>query len=81
MHSWWHFLLGSLVAWLTYSLIYPLSGTTTGIMVFQAIKTWLPASTDITTIRFSVSSFLSLYGSALSHLPMDWVWDNREKYL
>ena len=75
MHSWWHFLLGSLVAWLIYSLIYPLSGTMTGIMVFQAIKIWLPPLTDITTIRFSVCSFLSLYGAALSHLVMDWGWD------
>ena len=71
MDSWWHFLWGCLAAWLTYSLTYQLSGTMIGAMGFPATMTFFGLRIGISTLRFSVSSFLALFGSSLLHLYMD----------
>jgi len=61
-----------LVAWLIYSLIYQLSGTMIGAMGFPVTVTFMSLRIGISTLRFSVSSFLALFGSSLLHLYMDY---------
>lgn len=74
MDSWWHFSLGSFVGWLIYLLTYLLSGIMMGAMGFPATMTLCGLHIDISTIQFSVCSFLALFGSCLLHLPMDYLW-------
>ena len=71
MDSWWHFLWGCLVAWLIYWLTFLLFGIMISAVGSQVTMILSRVPIDTSTLRFSVSSFLALFGSSLLHLYMD----------
>ncbi len=59
------------MAWLIFWLTFLLFGIMFGVVGSPVTVTLLRVPIDTSTLRFSVSSFLALFGSSLFHLFMD----------